>query len=331
MMANLMSYVSRHLKIVDNRNIDDYILLKSDGMPVYHLAAITDDHLMEITHVFRGSEWLPTFPLHVLIYQAFEWEQPVWIHLSLFLNPTGKGKLSKRHAMDPKSGIKSVYTLDLRELGYLPEAVNNWCALMGWSYDDHTEIFSMQDLIDKFSIEKLSASPAAVNFSKLDHFNGIYIRDLSREELSQAVLPFLEGAGYQVEANKLEPIIPLIQERIRTLDEVVEMAGFFFQETVQPDPSLLVGKDMTTAVSIIAAQRALEVIEALPSMDLDAMENALRTLADELDLKAGQLFGILRIAITGQPVSPPLIESMEVIGKSKVLERIRNALDILSA
>jgi glutamyl-tRNA synthetase len=233
--------------------------------------------------------------------------------------------------MDPKSGIKSVYTLDLRELGYLPEAVNNWCALMGWSYDDHTEIFSMQDLIDKFSIEKLSASPAAVNFSKLDHFNGIYIRDLSREELSQAVLPFLEGAGYQVEANKLEPIIPLIQERIRTLDEVVEMAGFFFQETVQPDPSLLVGKDMTTAVSIIAAQRALEVIEALPSMDLDAMENALRTLADELDLKAGQLFGILRIAITGQPVSPPLIESMEVIGKSKVLERIRNALDILSA
>ncbi len=317
--------------VVDNINIDDYILLKSDGMPVYHLAAITDDHLMQITHVFRGSEWLPTFPLHVLIYQAFEWEQPEWIHLSLFLNPTGKGKLSKRHAMDPKSGVKSVYTLDLRELGYMPEAINNWCALMGWSFDDHTEIFPMEELIEKFSIEKLSASPAAVNFSKLDHFNGIYIRDLPKEELSRRVLPFLEDAGYQVGSNNLEAIIPLIQERIRTLDEVVEMAGFFFQDTVHPDPSLLIGKDMTAAESALAAQRAYEVIESLPSMEVDRMENDLRALADELEIKAGQLFGILRIAVTGQPVSPPLIESMEVIGKSKVLERIQNAIDILNA
>jgi glutamyl-tRNA synthetase len=317
--------------VVDNTNIDDYILLKSDGMPVYHLAAIADDHLMQITHVFRGSEWLPTFPLHVLIYQAFEWEQPTWIHLSLFLNPTGKGKLSKRHAMDPKSGIKSVYTLDLRDMGYLPEAVNNWCALMGWSYDDHTEIFPLKDLVEKFSLEKLSASPAAVNFSKLDHFNGVYIRDLPAEELGKRVLPFLENAGFQVDSNLLESIIPIIQERIRTLDEAVEMAGFFFRDNVEPDSSLLIGKDMTAAESAKAAQRAYEVIEALPSMEVDAMENALRALADELGLKAGQLFGILRIAVTGQRVSPPLIESMVIVGRSKVLERIRDAVDTLSA
>jgi glutamyl-tRNA synthetase len=315
--------------VVENINIDDYILLKSDGMPVYHLAAIADDHLMQISHVFRGSEWLPTFPLHVLIYQAFEWEQPTWIHLSLFLNPTGKGKLSKRHAMDPKSGIKSVYTLDLRELGYLPEAVNNWCALMGWSYDDHTEIFPMGDLIEKFSLDKLSASPAAVNFSKLDHFNGIYIRDLSLKELGERVLPFLENAGYQVEDKLLESIVPLIQERIRTLDEVVDMAGFFFQDTIHPDPALLIGKEMNASDSAMAAERAYEVIESLPSMDSDPLERALRALAVELDLKVGQLFGILRIAITGQRVSPPLIESMEVIGKTKVLDRIQKAIDIL--
>jgi glutamyl-tRNA synthetase len=317
--------------VVDNTNIDDYILLKSDGMPVYHLAAMADDHLMQISHVFRGSEWLPTFPLHVLIYQAFEWEQPTWIHLSLFLNPTGKGKLSKRHAMDPKSGIKSVYTLDLRDLGYLPEAVNNWCALMGWSYDDHTEIFPLRDLVDKFSLEKLNASPAAVNFSKLDHFNGVYIRDLPTEDLGRRVLPFLEDAGYHVDLNLLESIIPIIQERIRTLDEVVDMAGFFFQEQIQFDPSLLIGKNMTVEESAQAAQRAYEVIDSLPSIELEALEKALRSLADELELKAGQLFGILRIAVTGQRVSPPLIESMAIVGKTKVLERIKNAVEILSA
>jgi glutamyl-tRNA synthetase len=131
---------------------------------------------MNITHVLRSSEWLPTFPLHVLIYQAFEWEQPVWVHLSVFLNPSGKGKMSKRHAVDPKGGVSSIFTLDMRDLGYLPEAVVNWLALMGWSYDDHTELFSLDELVDKFSLAKLTPSPAAVNFGKLDHFNGLYIR-----------------------------------------------------------------------------------------------------------------------------------------------------------
>jgi glutamyl-tRNA synthetase len=316
--------------LVDNINIDDYILLKSDGIPVYHLAAIADDHLMEVSHVFRGSEWLPTFPLHVLIYEAFEWVQPTWIHLSLFLNPTGKGKLSKRHAIDPKSGVKSVYTLDLKGLGYLPEAVNNWCALMGWSYDDHTEIFPTPDLIEKFSLDKLSASPAAVNFSKLDHFNGIYIRALEQHELGQQVRPFFDRAGYDVDQDLLKQIVPLIQERMRTLDESTDIAGFFFQEDIEPDPSLLIGKNMTVLESIQSAKRALEAIESSPSMSVDTLEPILRDLADELGLKAGQIFGILRIAVTGQRVSPPLIESMEVIGKSKVLERIENAIAILS-
>ncbi|MGD2253639.1 MAG: glutamate--tRNA ligase, partial [Anaerolineales bacterium] len=316
---------------VDNASLDDYILLKSDGLPVYHLAAMVDDHLMDITHVTRGSEWLPTFPLHVLIFEAFDWQQPVWVHLSLFLNPSGKGKLSKRHAMDPKSGIKAIYTLDLKELGYLPEAIVNWMALMGWSYDDHTERFSIQDLIEKFSLERLNPSPAAVDFSKLDHFNGIYIRGLPLDELVGRIRPFFEAEGYQVDDERLRQIAPLIQERTRTLDEVPTMAGFFFQDDVEPDPAELVGKKMNAAQSAEAAQRSHQVIQSLPSMDPEIVEPALRNLASEIELTAGQLFGILRVAVTGQRVSPPLIESMEIVGKEQVLARIASAAKMLEA
>lgn len=316
---------------VENSDLDDYILLKSNGLPVYHLAAMVDDHLMGITHVMRGSEWLPTFPLHALIYEAFEWDQPDWIHLSLFLNPSGKGKLSKRQAIDPKSGVKAVYVLDLKEMAYLPEAVVNWIALMGWSYDDHTEFFSMPDLIEKFSLEKLSPSPAAVNFSKLDHFNGFYIRNLAQDDLVARLQPYFDAAELPASTEDLQSISPLIQERIRTLDEAVTIAGFFFREEVDPQPQDLVGKKMDANQSAIAARRAAEVIADQPSMEPAGLEAALRALAEELEISAGQLFGILRLAVTGQKVSPPLIESMEVVGKDTVLVRIDRAIQLLES
>ncbi|MGD8813253.1 MAG: glutamate--tRNA ligase [Anaerolineales bacterium] len=316
---------------VDNATLDDFILLKSDGLPVYHLAAMVDDHLMHITHVLRGSEWLPTFPLHVLIFQAFGWEQPEWVHLSVFLNPSGKGKLSKRQAVDPKSGVKAIHVLDLKEMAYLPEAVTNWIALMGWSYDDRTEHFTMQDLIQKFSLEKLVPSPAAVNFSKLDHFNGVHIRALPLDDLVRRLRPHFEAAGIHPLDDQLRSIAPLIQERIRTLDDAVEIAGFFFRQDVEPDPKGLIGKNMDVVQSAFAAQKAHEVIAGQASMDTDVLESALRELAQSLELSAGQLFSILRMAVTGQKVSPPLIESMEVIGKQKVLERIANAVRILES
>ncbi len=316
---------------VDNHTIDDYILVKSSGMPVYHLAAMADDHLMKITHVLRGSEWLPTFPLHVLIYEAFGWQQPIWIHLSVLLNPSGKGKLSKRSAADPKSGAKAVFVNDLREMGYLPQAVINWISLMGWAFDDHSEFFPMEDLIEKFSIEKLSPSPAAVNFSKLDHFNGLYIRSLSTDELAEELLPFFTKAEIDADLTEIKALVPLIQERIRTLDEAVDMAGFFFQADVHPEPSELVGKKMSAQDSALAAERAHEVIQALSESEFEQLEHALRDLADELGIKAGQLFGILRVAVTGQKVSPPLIESMVIIGKKTVLARIARAAEILNS
>ena len=316
---------------VENSSIDDYILLKSSGMPVYHFAAILDDHLMGITHVLRGSEWLPTFPLHVLIYEAYGWEQPAWVHLSVLLNPSGKGKLSKRHMDDQNKGAKAVFTLDLRGMGYLPEAVLNWIGLMGWSYDDREEFFPMDEFIEKFSLEKLNPSPAAVNFSKLDHFNGLHIRALDVDKLAARLVPFFEQAGLPPDRELIEKIAPLVQERMRTLDEAVDMARFFFKEEISVETGDLIGKKMTAAESANALEKTLEVIQSLSNLEHEPLEQALRDLADELGLKAGQLFGILRMAVTGQRVSPPLIESMSIVGREKVLERVRKAAQQLRA
>ncbi len=314
---------------VENRNLDDYILIKSDGLALYHLAAIVDDHLMKITHVIRGSEWLPTFPLHVHIIRAFGWQEPEWVHLSIFLKPSGKGKMSKRDAAEMMRDGFSIYLTDLCKMGYLPEAVVNWIALMGWSYDDHTEFFSMDNLIEKFSLDRLNPSPAAINISKLDHFNGLHIRSLSIDDLTRRLKPFFEAAGYQVDDVKLKRITPIIQERIGTLEEAPQIAGFFFQEDVHPHPEELLGKKMSAAESVIAARRAYQVLAALAEITPATAEPPMRALADELSLKAGQLFGILRLAVTGQRVSPPLFESMTIIGKDKVLARVQKAIETL--
>jgi glutamyl-tRNA synthetase len=313
----------------ENKNLDDYIIVKSDGFALYHLAAIVDDHLMGITHVIRSSEWIPTFPLHAHIIRAFGWEEPEWVHLSVFLKPSGKGKMSKREAEAAMKDGHSIFVTDLEKLGYVPEAVVNWIALMGWSYDDHTEIFTLPELVEKFSLDKLNPSPAAINFSKLDHFNGVHIRSLEQDDLARRVKPFFVEAGYQVDDEKLRKIIPIIQERIGTLDEAPEIAGFFFQDEVHPEPEELIGKKMTASESAAAARRSLEILESLPEITPETAEEPLRNLVEEMGLKAGQVFGILRVAVTGQKVSPPLFESMEIIGKEKVLERIRRAIDIL--
>ncbi len=212
---------------VENKTLDDYIIVKSDGLALYHLAVVVDDHLMKITHVFRTSEWLPTFPLHGHIYRAFGWDEPTWVHPSIFLKPSGKGKMSKRETEQMMKSGKSIFPTDLEGMGYLPEAVVNWIALMGWSYDDHTEFFSMEDLIAKFDIDRLNPSPAAINFSKFDHFNGLHIRNLIPEDLAVRLVPFFQAAGYPVSPNQLLPITPLIQPRLVTLDDAPRIAGFF--------------------------------------------------------------------------------------------------------
>lgn len=314
---------------VENRLIDDYILVKSDGWALYHLAAMVDDHLMKITHVLRSSEWLSTFPLHGHIIRAFGWDEPVFVHLSVFLKPSGKGKMSKRESAQLLQDGYSIFIKDLESLGYIPEAVVNWIALMGWSYDDRTEFFTMQDLIEKFNLEHLNPSPAAINFTKFDHFNGLHIRRLSIEDLARRVKPFLIGAGLDVKDETLLRVVPIIQERIVTLDDAISMGGFFFKDELNPNPRELIGKDMDAVSSKRALERVKQVLQPLERINTDTAEEKLRNLADEMHLKPGQLFGILRVAVTGQTVSPPLFESMDIIGKPKVMERIEKAIRIL--
>lgn len=315
---------------VENRTVDDYILVKSDGLALYHLAAMVDDHEMGITHVIRGSEWLPSFTLHKMIIDAFGWQEPTWVHLSIFLKPSGKGKMSKREAADLIKDGYSIFVKDLEELGYLPEAVVNWISLMGWSYDDHTEFFCLPDLVECFSLERLNSAPAAINFTKFDHFNGLHIRALKTADLAERLKPFFERAGLHVDDPTLLKIAPIIQERIGTLDEAVEMAGFFFRQEVKPNPQELVVKGLSATQSLEVAQKCLEIFLATNVLTHETIEIPLREYAEKSGYSAGQVFGFLRVAVTGQKVSPPLFESMEIIGLDEVRERIKSALSMLA-
>ena len=314
--------------VTENRYLDDTVLLKADGLPTYHLAAIVDDHLMEITHVFRGSEWLPTFPLHVQVVRAFGWKEPIWIHLSVFLKPSGKGKMSKREAADALKDGRSIFIKDLPGLGYTPEGILNWIALMGWGVAED-DVMSLDEMVDRFDVDKLTPSPAAVNFEKLDHFNGTHIRRLSTDELAVRIKPFFVQAGYHVDDPKLLAITPLIQERLVTLDDCIDFAGFFFEETVEPNPEELIAKGLDAKQSAGIARKAYETLSVLPEITHAVAEEPMRELVESLQLKPNQVFGILRVAVTGQKVSPPLFESMEVIGREKVLERLQKAIEIL--
>jgi len=315
---------------VENSNLDDYILVKSDGLPVYHLAVVVDDHLMEITHAIRTSEWLPTFPLHGHIYNAFGWEQPVWVHPSIFLKPDGKGKMSKRDTQALVEAGKPIFLADFGKMGYLPEAVVNWAALIGWSYDDKTEIFSMDELIESFSIEKLSPAPAVLNYSKLDHFNGVYIRELDIADLAARIKPFFEEAGYVVDdKKKLLQVAKVLQVRLAKLTDAPAMGGFFFLDEVYPEPESLIGKGMAAESSLEMARRVETLLASLSNFSEENANQPLRNLAAELELKAGHVFGFLRNALTAQQVSPPVFETMEIIGREKVLERVGKAIEIL--
>ena len=314
--------------VTENRYLDDYVLLKSDGLPTYHLAAMVDDHLMGITHVLRGSEWLSTFPLHVQEVRAFGWDEPIWVHLSVFLKPSGKGKMSKRETAEALKDGHSIFVKDMQDLGYTPEGVLNWIALMGWGVAED-DVMGLDQMVERFDVDRLTPSPAGINFAKLDHFNGTHIRLLTTEELAARIKPFYLQAGYRVDDSTLIAITPLIQERLVTLDDCIAFGGFFFQEDVNPNPEELVAKGLDARRSAEITRKAYEILSGQTVINHETAEPPLRELVERLELKPNQVFGILRVAVTGQTVSPPLFESMEVIGKEKVLERVRNAIGTL--
>ncbi len=307
---------------VENQTLDDLILLKSDGFPTYHLGVVVDDHLMEISHIMRGDEWLPSVPKHILLYNAFDWEIPVFAHLPLILAPDGKGKLSKRHG--------GVEVRDFRQQGYLPEAMVNYLARVGWSYDDKTEIFDRDELVRVFGLSGINNSPARFSYQRLESMNAYYIRQLAPDDLARRLVPFLQEEGLEVGAADLAPLVPLIQERLKTLGEAPSWIDFFFREPDAVDPGQLVGKKMTAAASLAALVRVRTTLSALPDFEVDTLDRALRGLADELGLKVGGLLGIVRVAVSGKTVAPPLFETLSILGRERTLARIDSGIEALS-
>jgi len=312
----------------ENSALDDSVLLKSDGLPTYHLAAMVDDHLMKITHVIRGSEWLPSMPLHIHVIRAFGWEEPVFAHLSVFLKPSGKGKMSKRDRAEAMKDGYSIFLGDMKKLGYIPEGVLNWIALMGWGVAEE-DVMTLDQMIARFGIDHLTPSPAAINFQKLDHFNGTHIRLLATGELAARLKPYFLADGLEVDNDTLLKITPLLRERLVTLDDCLAFGAFFFRETVQPNADELIAKGLDAKQSAEVARRAYQILSAQPDLSHARAEPPMRAYVEESGLSPNQVFGILRVAVTGQKVSPPLFESMEIIGKEKVLERLEKAAQLL--
>ncbi len=307
----------------ENALLDDFILLKSDGFPTYHLANIVDDHDMQISHVMRAEEWLSSTPKHIQLYKAMGYEPPLYAHLPMILGPD-RSKLSKRHG--------AVSIIDYKNQGYLPETMVNFLALLGWSLDATTEIMDAKKIIENFSLERISKTAAIFNIEKIDWMNGSYIRALSLDEFTDRSKSFIEAGLPEAAAydrDYVKSALALIQERVKKLGELrdqAEMTRFFFYQNLEYHAIDLVGKGLTTASTRQALQSSLDRLEALDKFDIEIMENALRPLAAELGLKAGQLFGCLRVAVTGQSVSPPLFQTMAVLGRKRTLERIRQAI-----
>lgn len=308
----------------DNSLLDDFILIKSDGFPTYHMANVVDDHLMEISHVMRAEEWLPSTPRHLQLYQAIGITPPQFGHLPMILGPD-KSKLSKRH------GATSV--LEYRDEGYLPEALQNFMVLLGWSLDDKTEIMSTDFLVENFELERVSKPAAIFDREKLVWMNGTYIRQLSTEDLARRVMFFLERELPQellpVDWDYLLRIVPLVRERLKLLTDAPEMLAYFFQKDLEYDPARLVQRGMDRESTLSALGRAESELKHLDSLEPEALEGRFRAVGEELELSPRQFFGALRVACTGRTATPPLFETMEVLGQERVLQRLKAASALL--
>lgn len=316
--------------------LDDKVLLKSDGMPTYHLANVVDDRLMEITHVIRGEEWLPSTPLHVMLYKSFGWEMPEFAHLPLILKPDGKGKLSKRDGdrlgfpvfplnwTDPETGEQST---GYRERGFLPEAFINMLAFLGWNPGTEQEIFSLEELVEAFSLEKVGKSGARFDFEKTKWFNQQYIKNKSDEELVKLTSHLFEEAGYKADTAKLTTICGLIKERATYLHEFPSMAYYFFEDVKEYDKDTFTkkwNKDNEPKFNDLKNK-----LVGLTNFSAQNIEATVKSFMEANGLGFGQVLPILRIAITGTMQGPPIFSVMELIGKENTAARLEKAFRLL--
>ncbi|HEY3051029.1 MAG TPA: glutamate--tRNA ligase [Gaiellaceae bacterium] len=289
-----------------NEKIEDLVLVRADGRPTYNFASPIEDWLDGITHVLRGDDHISNTPKQIQILQALGAPLPEYGHLANILGPDGK-KLSKRH------GATSVE--EFRAQGYIPEALVNFLALLGWSYDDKTTVMSREELVERFTLERVGASPAVFDFQKLEWLNGVYLRELPPDEYADQLVGYLREQGYDWDEDLVRRAAPLVQEKIATLGEFSEFAGFLFRD-VQPDATLLDGPVL---------EEAEQVLAALEPFTTAAIEESLRGLAERLELKPREAFQPIRVAVTGSRISPGLFESIELLGRERTLDRIRRA------
>lgn len=316
----------------DNSTLDDMILLKSDSYPTYNFANIVDDHLMNITHVARGEEYISSAPRYSQVYRAFGWEEPEVLHFGLVLAPD-HSKLAKRHGALP--------LLDYRAMGYLPEAIVNFLVLLGWSYDDKSEFFTLPELVEKFDYHRIGTSPSIFDAARLEWFNGIYIRKKTPDELLDAAWPFLmDGLPEEARANRdrayAKEVIALDRERFKTLKDVPALTSFFFVEQPEYDASLLLGKNMDAPRAVETLKQLLPVLGELREWTHDTLLAALdgfvvehgfiRKKADGSEVPdRGPVFMLVRVAVSGRKETPGLPETLAVLGKDRTLKRLAAA------
>ena len=289
---------------VPNEKLEDLVLVRSDGRPTYNFVSPLEDALDGITHVIRGQDHVSNTPKQLRILEAIGADLPAYAHVPLLNGPDGR-KLSKRHG--------AITVEDFREQGYLPETLVNYLALLGWSYDDRTEIMSRDELVERFTLDRVGASAATFDYKKLEWLNGMYLRALSPESYADTLVGYLREQGYEWDEQLIRKAAPLVQEKISTLGEFPAFAGFLFAR-VEPDPVALGDGEVLPA----AVDRLAEV----DPFEADAIETALRELADSLGLKPREAFQPIRLALTGSLVSPGLFESLELLGKDESLARL---------
>jgi glutamyl-tRNA synthetase len=313
-----MNDIVRGEVIFENKRIDDQVLLKADGFPTYHLANVVDDHLMKISHVIRGEEWLPSAPKHVVLYEAFGWALPKFAHLPLLLNHD-RSKLSKRQG--------DVAVEDYRSKGILPEALLNFVALLGWNKGDNTELFSLKELIDSFSLERVGKAGAIFDFNKLKWFNGYYIRSMNDERYYKIGLEWMHrfqlDSGSE-EKNKL--ILAALKDHLNQFDELEEKSALFFKDDLsysQAAKEILQDED-----SVKAIQTALNQLQTVDKLDLNGFKNLMSAVQKESGVKGKKLWQPIRAALTGLTSGPELPAVVQVMGKEKIVHFFKKALKI---
>ena len=327
--------VIRGWVVVNTSTMDDKVLLKGDGMPTYHLANVVDDYLMGISHVIRGEEWLPSAPLHVMLYRYLGWEDvmPEFAHLPLLLKPEGNGKLSKRDGdrlgfpvfplqwTDPKTNeVSSGY----KESGYYPEAVTNMLALLGWHPSGNQEMFSMEELIAEFSLERVSKSGAKFDLQKALWFNQQYLQQKPLNEQYEILKPMIEAKGYDTCQEYVEQVVVLMREKVQFVKDVVEEGYYFFEAPKQYDEEVVRKKwKAETNTHILGLAQAFEGLAA--DANAEAYENSFKGYCETAGIKTGEVLQPLRVAVSGAPMGPPIWEMIALIGRDYVLPRLREA------